>query len=162
MGDAEPHADRPRARPRLDAAIAWAVADERLHLQLLWPEPLPAVVPARDKDEAIAAGRLRVLVDADVTSWETWNAFAREFAERTGARIVEIDDGGVAGPSQRQALRLGAPVLQGPKRDGAPLPFGLLMRPGGGPDAAVVLGRSSPAPTTTGRRCSRCARTPTS
>ena len=35
----------------------------------------------------------------------------------------------MAGPSQRQALRLGAPVLQGPKRDGAPLPSGLLMRP---------------------------------
>ena len=32
----------------LDAAIAWAAApDERLHQQLLWPEPLLAVVPAR-------------------------------------------------------------------------------------------------------------------
>ena len=55
----------------LDAAIAWAVDDERLHLQLLWAEPLDAVVPVRVKDDPIAAARLRVLVDADVTSWRT-------------------------------------------------------------------------------------------
>ena len=113
----------------LDAAIAWAVEDERLHPQLLRAEPLDAVVPVRVKDDPIAAARLRVLVDADVTSWRTWNAYVRDFAAATGARIVEIDDGGVAGPTYRHARRLDAPVLQGAKRDGAPMPAGLRLRP---------------------------------
>src|SRR3954449_4107394 len=43
----------------LDAAIAWAAAsDERLHQQLLWPEPLLAVVPARIREPSILAGDL--------------------------------------------------------------------------------------------------------
>jgi DNA-binding transcriptional LysR family regulator len=114
----------------LDAAIAWAAADARLHLQLLWAEPLDAVVPTRVKEDAIRAGLLRVLVDADETSWQTWNAFARALAEANGARIVEIDDGGVAGSGyHRHCRRLSVPVLQGPKRDPAPLPAGLRIRP---------------------------------
>ena len=113
----------------LDAAIARVVEDERLHVQLLWAEPLDAVVPIRVKDDPIAAGRLRVLVDADVTSWRTWNTYVRDFAAVSGARIVEIDDGGVAGPSYRHAQRLDAPVLQGAKRDEAPMPAGLRLRP---------------------------------
>jgi DNA-binding transcriptional LysR family regulator len=74
----------------LDAAIAWVpAAHGRLHLQLLWAEPLAAVVPARLGDELIAADRLRVLVDADLTSWDARNQFASEFAIAAGARIVE-------------------------------------------------------------------------
>ena len=73
----------------LDAAIAWAAAaDERLHHQLLWAEPLVAVVPAWINDEMIAASALRVLVDADLTSWDAWNQFAKDFAEATGARVA--------------------------------------------------------------------------
>src|SRR5438309_3146764 len=73
----------------LDAAIAWATAaDERLHHQLLWPEPLVAVVPARISDKTVAARDLRVLVDADLTSWDAWNQFAKDFAEATGARVA--------------------------------------------------------------------------
>jgi DNA-binding transcriptional LysR family regulator len=113
----------------LDAAIARAVPDTRLHLQLLWAEPLDAVVPGRVQDDAIVAGRLRVLVDADENSWRTWNAYARNLAETTGARLVEIDDGGVAGPSYRHCRRLGVPVLQGAKRDVATPPAGLRHRP---------------------------------
>jgi DNA-binding transcriptional LysR family regulator len=117
----------------LDAAIAFApAADARLHLQLLWAEPLDAVVPAREHEEAIAAGRLRVLIDAD-SSWETWNRFAREFAETAGARAVDIEDGGIAGRFHRHCLRLDAPVLEGPKRDPVQLPSGLRVRPVVGP-----------------------------
>jgi DNA-binding transcriptional LysR family regulator len=114
----------------LDAAIAWAAgADERLHLQLLWAEPLGAVVPARIKDETIAAGDLRVVVGNDSTSWGAWNQFARDFAEATGARIVEVDDGGVAGAGfYERCLELKAPVLQGPKRAVVPMPAGLRTR----------------------------------
>jgi hypothetical protein len=114
----------------LDAAIAWApAADERLHLQLLWAEPLAAVVPPRLGDEMIAADRLRVLVDADLTSWDAWNQFATEFAIAAGARVVEIDDGGITGRGfHDHCRRLNAPVLQSPKRNRASLPPGLRTR----------------------------------
>jgi DNA-binding transcriptional LysR family regulator len=114
----------------LDAAIAWAPAPHAgLHLQLLWAEPLAAVVPARLKDETIAARRLRVLLDADLTSWDAWNQFGREFAEAAGARVVEIDDGGVTGRGfHDHCRRLNAPVLQSPKRHQVSLPPGLRTR----------------------------------
>ena len=115
----------------LDAAIAWApAAHVRLHLQLLWAEPLAAVVPARLRDELIGADRLRVLVDADLTSWDAWNHFAREFAKAASARIVEIDDGGITGRGFHDHCRkLNAPVLQSPKRHRVSLPPGLRTRP---------------------------------
>jgi hypothetical protein len=114
----------------LDAAIAWApAASGRLHLQLLWAEPLVAVVPARLKDDTIPAGRLRVLVDADLTSWDAWNQFACEFALAAGARVVEIDDGGITGRGfHDHCRRLNAPVLQSPKRHRVSLPPGLRTR----------------------------------
>ena len=115
----------------LDAAIAWASAGhERLHLQLLWPEALAAVVPTRLKDKTIPAGRLRVLVDADLTSWDAWNQFASEFAKAASARVVEIDDGGITGRGfHDHCRRLNAPVLQSPKRHRASVPPGLRTRP---------------------------------
>jgi DNA-binding transcriptional LysR family regulator len=115
----------------LDAAIAWApAADERLDHQLLWAEPLVAVTPAKNSVAPIAATDLRVLVDADLTSWDAWNQFAADFARATGARVVEIDDGGITGPGfHHHCLRLGAPVLASPKRHPAPLPAGLRARP---------------------------------
>ena len=107
-----------------------AAADERLDHLLLWPDPLEAVVPARIRKETVSAGDLRVLVDADLTSWNAWNQFAREFARATGARIVEIDDGGIAGHGFHDRCRkLTAPVLQSPKRHPVPLPAGLRTRP---------------------------------
>ena len=114
----------------LDAAIAWApAAHERLHLQLLWAESLAAVVPARFSEEMVAAGHLRVLVDADLTSWDAWNQFGREFAQATGARIVEIDDGGITGRGFHDHCRkLNKPVLQSPKRHRVSLPPGLRTR----------------------------------
>jgi DNA-binding transcriptional LysR family regulator len=114
----------------LDAAIAWAAAaHEGLHLQLLWPEALAAVVPARLKDKTIGARRLRVLIDADLTSWDAWNQFAREFAEASGARVAEIDDGGITGRGfHDHCRRLNAPVLQSPKRHRESIPPGFRTR----------------------------------
>src|SRR6266480_6076338 len=102
----------------LDAAIAWAPArDERLDLRLLWPEPLLAVTRAGRSGKTVSAGKLRVLVDADLTSWRAWNDYATEFAQAAGARLVHIDDGGIAGTAfHDHALRLDAPVLMSPKR----------------------------------------------
>src|ERR1700749_226678 len=111
----------------LDAAIAWAPRpDERLDLRLLWPEPLHAVTVARGRAGAVRAADLRVLVDADLTSWDAWNRFAEAFAHDTGATVVHVDDGGIAGPGfHERCLRMGAPVLESPKRHQARLPAGL-------------------------------------
>ena len=74
--------------------------------------------------------KLRVLVDADLTSWQAWNDFATEFAEATGARLVHIDDGGIAGTAfHDRALRLNAPILMSPKRYFDTLPARLRTRP---------------------------------
>jgi DNA-binding transcriptional LysR family regulator len=115
----------------LDAAVAWAGArDERLDSRLLWPEPLVAVTPTGRSEKTISARRLRVLVDADLTSWQAWNDYATEFAEATGARLVHIDDGGIAGAAfHDRAARLNAPVLMSPKRHFDRLPASLRTRP---------------------------------
>jgi DNA-binding transcriptional LysR family regulator len=114
----------------LDAAIAWApAAHARLHLQLLWAEPLAAVVPASRREGKIPASRLRVLIDADLTSWDAWNQFGTEFAEAAGARVVRIDDGGITGSGfHDHCRRLNAPVLQSPKRHRVSVPPGLRTR----------------------------------
>jgi DNA-binding transcriptional LysR family regulator len=55
----------------LDAAVAWAGSrDDRLDFRLLSPEPLVAVTPAGRTAKTVQAGKLRVLVDADLTSWQ--------------------------------------------------------------------------------------------
>jgi hypothetical protein len=115
----------------LDAAVAWAGSrDERLDFRLVWPEPLLAVTPAGRSEIAVPARKLRVLVDADLTSWQAWNDFATEFAEATGARLVHIDDGGIAGTAfHDRALRLNAPILMSPKRYFDRLPARLRTRP---------------------------------
>jgi DNA-binding transcriptional LysR family regulator len=111
----------------LDAAIAWVPQpDDRLDVRLLWPEPLHAVTPARGRAGAVRATDVRVLVDADLTSWDAWNRFAEAFAHDTGATVVHVEDGGIAGPGfHERCLRLGAPVLETPKRHQARLPAGL-------------------------------------
>jgi DNA-binding transcriptional LysR family regulator len=115
----------------LDAAIAWAPAcDEHLDLRLLWPEPLLAVTRAGRSGKTVSAGKLRVLVDADLSSWRAWNDYATEFAQAAGARLVHINDGGIAGTAfHDHALRLNAPVLMSPKRYFDRLPASLRTRP---------------------------------
>jgi DNA-binding transcriptional LysR family regulator len=115
----------------LDAAVAWAAShDERLDFRLLWPEPLLAVSHTGRSDKTVAARKLRVLVDADLTSWQAWNDYATEFAGATGARLVHIDDGGIAGAAfHDHAVRLKAPVLMSPKRYFDRLPATLRTRP---------------------------------
>jgi DNA-binding transcriptional LysR family regulator len=115
----------------LDAAVAWAGSrDDRLDFLLLWPEPLLAVTPAGRTDTTVPARKLRVLVDADLTSWQAWNDFATEFAEASGARVVHIDDGGIAGAGfHDHALGLNAPVLMSPKRYADRLPARLRTLP---------------------------------
>jgi hypothetical protein len=62
------------------------------------------------------AGRLSTVDVQDLPGDErgafAWNDFAQEFAKATGARIVHIDDGGIAGSAfHDRALRLNAPLM---------------------------------------------------
>jgi DNA-binding transcriptional LysR family regulator len=115
----------------LDAAIAWASGpNERLDHRLLWAEPLVAVTPTTARQETVKASALRVLVDGDLTSWDAWNLFASEFAEHVGAKVIQINDGGITGPAfHDHALKLKKPLLMSPKRHPDQLPAGLRTRP---------------------------------
>jgi hypothetical protein len=74
----------------------------------------------------VKASALRVLVDADLTSWDAWNQYATEFANDVGAKILHIDDGGITGRAfHDRARKLRAPMLMSPKRHPDPLPAGL-------------------------------------
>lgn len=129
------HAQADRvAEGTLDVALAWVTAEHiekgRLAAHLLRAEPLHAVVPAAGSAGPVAAQQLRVLVDADESAWSSWNRFATEFAADTGARIVEIDDGGITGDAFYVHVRkIGAAVLASPKRHTAATPPSLGQRP---------------------------------
>lgn len=121
------------AEGSLDVALTWVTgrqATERgLTSHLLRAEQLGAVLPGVDSTEPVAARQLRILVDADESAWQSWNRFAREFAADTGARVVDIDDGGITGPAfYAHVRRLGAAVLASPKRHTAVPPPSLGQR----------------------------------
>jgi DNA-binding transcriptional LysR family regulator len=122
------------AEGTLDIALTWVTAQQGeqrgLTAHLLRAEPLHAVVPGVTSAEPIAAKQLKVLVDADESAWSSWNRFAAEFAAHTGARIVNIDDGGITGDAfYVHVRRIGAPVLASPKRHTAVPPPSLGQRP---------------------------------
>jgi hypothetical protein len=78
-------------------------------------------VPARDTV---------VLLDEDTTSWSSWNAYAEELAQETGAHAVRISDGGITGPAFFDHVRRsGRPVVNSPKGQTTSLPPDLVRRP---------------------------------
>lgn len=125
------------AEGTLDLAVAWTTARDAAEAgvtaRLLRFEELEAVLPADHpaaRAEAVAAGRTAVLVDADEPTWSSWNVFAQDFAAGTGAEVVPIEDGGIAGAAfYRHVVRLGRPVLASPKRHSASQPPELVRRP---------------------------------
>ncbi|WP_431873591.1 LysR family transcriptional regulator [Amycolatopsis sacchari] len=122
------------AEGTLDLALAWIEAREAaakgLSAHLIWAEPLPAVYPGVTTGEPVPAARVTVLADADESAWSSWNRYAVEFATHVGAKLVEIDDGGVTGEAfYAHVRRINAPVLASPKRHTAAVPPGLGHRP---------------------------------
>lgn len=122
------------AEGALDIALAWITAagvkERGLTAHLLRTEQLHAVIPGVSSAEPIVAQRVNVLVDADASAWSSWNRFAQEFAAHTGARIVQIADGGITGDAfYGHVRRIGAAVLASPKRHTAVLPPSLGERP---------------------------------
>jgi DNA-binding transcriptional LysR family regulator len=125
------------AEGSLDLAIAWAeeadIKRNNLIGHLLWHERLEAVMPRTHRmarSESVPAADIAVLVDVDEVTWFSWNRYATAFGEATGASVVKIVDGGIAGPAFfDHVARVGRPVLESPKRHVAPMPPTLTRRP---------------------------------
>jgi DNA-binding transcriptional LysR family regulator len=117
----------------IDLAICWVrardLATYGLEAQLLAAERLYAVAPGTDTSP-VRARDTAALVDADETSWLSWNTYAEEFLADTGATRIPIDDGGVTGPAFFEHVRrLGRPLVNSPKGQTTPVPPDLVQRP---------------------------------
>ncbi|MEH3139975.1 MAG: hypothetical protein PGN37_07270 [Mycobacterium kyogaense] len=76
------------------------------------------------------ARQLTVLTDAGESAWSSWNRFVTEFATRVGARITEIDDGGITGAAFHAHVgQARSAVLASPKRHTVATPPTLGVRP---------------------------------
>lgn len=122
------------AKRSLDLALARVTAqhvkEHGLTAHLLRAEPLHAVLRGVSSSEPVGAAQLTVLVDADESTWWSWNRFAEDFAAHTGARIIKIDDGGIIGDAfYVHVRRIRAPVLACPKRPTTVTPPTLGHRP---------------------------------
>jgi DNA-binding transcriptional LysR family regulator len=117
----------------IDLAICWVragdLAASGLEARLLGADRLYAVAPGTDTSP-VRARDTTVLVDADETSWLSWNAYAEEFAADTGAARVPVEDGGITGPAFfDQVRRLRRPLVNSPKGQAIPVPPDLARRP---------------------------------
>ncbi|MFE6827390.1 LysR family transcriptional regulator [Streptomyces sp. NPDC057690] len=131
----------------LDLAVCWVRNEDLkrhgLRARLLGADRLYAVSRSTDAGEpaaapattagsaapAVSVGDTDVLIDDDVTSWASWNAYAEELTRATGARAVRISDGAVTGPAFFDHVRrCRRPVLNSPKGQTTPLPSDLVRR----------------------------------
>ncbi|MEA5367663.1 LysR family transcriptional regulator [Amycolatopsis sp., V23-08] len=114
----------------IDLAICWVtagdLAEHGLRADLIGADRLYAVGTGTGE---VRASDTLVLVDGDTASWASWNAYAEEFADATGARIVRTRDGGITGPAFfDHARKLRRPVLNSPKGQTTPIPPDLARR----------------------------------
>ncbi|GGN10003.1 LysR family transcriptional regulator [Lentzea pudingi] len=117
----------------LDLAVCWIRRTEAAQLglkaQLLGADRLYAVAVGTDTSP-VKAKDIAVLVDDDVTSWQSWNDYAEEFARDTGCRVRRIHNGAITGPAFFDHVRVcTTPVLNSPKGQTTPLPPDLVARP---------------------------------
>ncbi|GAA3775312.1 LysR family transcriptional regulator [Streptomyces chiangmaiensis] len=128
------HAQAARvAAGSLDVAVCWIGAEDlaRLGLQarLIGADRLYAVAPGGD-DSDVRTRDTTVLLDADTTSWASWNSFAQQLSDDTGARAVHITDGGITGAAFFDHVRrCRRPVVNSPKGQSAAVPPDLIRRP---------------------------------
>ncbi|NUP42227.1 MAG: LysR family transcriptional regulator [Streptomyces sp.] len=119
----------------LDLAVCWLRTEdlERLGLRarLIGADRLYAVAKGGDTSDVpdVAAQDADVLIDDDITSWASWNVYAEELAQVSGARVVRISDGAITGPAFFDHVRrCRRPVLNSPKGQTTPLPPDLVRR----------------------------------
>ncbi|MFB7510899.1 LysR family transcriptional regulator, partial [Streptomyces broussonetiae] len=133
------HAQAARvAEGGLDVAVCWVrtedLAQRGLRAGLIGADRLYAVASGHDTSD-VAARDTAVLIDADATSWSSWNAYAEHVARDTGARAVRITDGGITGPAFFDHVRrCDRPVINSPKGQTSSLPPDLVRRPVVGPE----------------------------
>ncbi|SDF82593.1 regulatory helix-turn-helix protein, lysR family [Lentzea fradiae] len=123
----------------LDLAVCWVRRSDAARLgleaRLLGADRLYAVAVGTDTSP-VRAKDIAVLVDDDVTSWQSWNDYAEEFARDTGAAVRRIHNGAITGPAFFDHVRdCTTPVLNSPKGQTTPLPPDLVQRPVVGPEA---------------------------
>jgi len=116
----------------LDIAVCWVQVEDLerlgLHARLVGADRLYAVAPGND-NSAVRAGDTCVLVDEDEISWASWNAYAQQLADATGAFKVHIADGGITGAAYFDHVRrLRRPVINSPKGQADRLPPDLVSR----------------------------------
>ncbi|WP_281252506.1 LysR family transcriptional regulator [Lentzea kentuckyensis] len=117
----------------LDLAVCWVRVDDLAQLgltaRLIGVDRLYAVAVGTDTSP-VRAKDIAVLVDDDVTSWQSWNVYAEEFARDTGAVVRRIHNGAITGPAFFDHVRVcTTPVLNSPKGQTTPLPPDLVRRP---------------------------------
>jgi hypothetical protein len=117
----------------LDLAICWVQTPDleslSLDAHLVGVDRLYAVSAGTDVSP-VEAKDLTVLVDADASTWSSWNRYALEFANDTGAAVEATEDGGVSGATFfKHVRRIRRPVLNNPKAQNTPEPAGLVRRP---------------------------------
>ena len=117
----------------IDLAICWIRSEDLetygLEARLLSADRLYAVAPGSDTS-AVRARDTAVLVDADETSWMSWNRYAEEFVADTSATRIPIDDGGITGRAFFDHVRrLRRPLVNSPKGQTTPIPPDLVQRP---------------------------------
>ncbi len=116
----------------LDLAICWVQTTDLVSLSLdahlIGVDRLYALCVGSDTSPVEAKDTV-VLLDADETSWSSWNRYAEQFAADTGAGIVRVDDGGVTGPTFFEHIRrLRRPVVNSPRGQNTQEPSGLARR----------------------------------
>ncbi|MEU5481188.1 LysR family transcriptional regulator [Streptomyces mirabilis] len=117
----------------LDLAVCWVrtedLEERGLRARLIGADRLYAVAGGDDTSD-VAARDTAVLLDDDTTSWSSWNVYAEELAQDTGARAVRISNGGITGPAFFDHVRrCSRPVVNSPKGQTTPLPPDLVQRP---------------------------------
>ncbi|WP_369227131.1 LysR family transcriptional regulator [Streptomyces sp. R39] len=116
----------------LDLAVCWVRTEDLARLglraRLVGADRLYAVAKGTDTSD-LPARDADILIDADITSWASWNVYAEELVQAVGARPVRISDGAVTGPAYFDHVRrCTRPVLNSPKGQTTPLPPDLVRR----------------------------------
>ncbi|MFC3572485.1 LysR family transcriptional regulator [Streptomyces yaanensis] len=117
----------------LDIAVCWIRAEDLkrlgLRARLIGADRLYAVSAGADSSD-VRVQDTNVLLDDDTTSWASWNVYAQQLSQDTGARAVRISDGGITGPAFFDHVRrCRRPVVNSPKGQTTPLPPDLVRRP---------------------------------
>lgn len=125
----------------LDLAICWLqradLAEYGLAAFLIATDRLYAVSvndaasthAASMSTAAVEAKDTVVLIDDDTATWSSWNVYAEQLAQATGARIERTSDSGITGPAFFEHVRrLRRPVINAPKGQASPLPPDLVRR----------------------------------